>query len=532
MNNIISKGQNTSKYQTKNLQRIFFVLTILVLNLSAVSLANAQFNEKLIKNKGSIPRRYIVVLNEDINEELKFPAEAESVSYKLAGKYGGKVDKLYTHALKGYSVEMSAAAAALLSLDAQVKYVEEDVEIHAASTQTGATGGLDRIDQRTSALDGIYNYTATGSGVHAYVIDSGIRGTHTDFGGRAVAGFDAFTDGQNGNDCFGHGTHVAGTIGSATYGVAKNVTLHSVRVLNCSGSGTISGIVAGLDWVTGNHIKPAVANISVSAAGGSVSLDAAIDKSIAAGVTVVVAAANNAADACGYSPARVPNAITVGATNNNDERAGFSNFGSCLDIFAPGVGTLSLSHADDVSTAIKSGTSMASPHAAGVAALFLETNQTATPATVANSLIASATTGTVTNGGAGSPNLLLYSSITASAPAPTPTPTPTPTPSPTSCAGTSYTGTLSGTGAINYHSSVNGFNGKTGQYQGTLQVSGGNQVNFSLEKKNLILWVSVANSVNTTTTASINYNGTSGHYRWRVNAASGSSSYTLCTKTP
>jgi subtilisin family serine protease len=375
------------------------------------------------------------------------------------------------------------------------------------------------------------------------VIDSGIRATHADFGGRVVAGFDAFADGQNGNDCYGHGTHVAGTIGSSTYGVAKNVTLHSVRVLNCSGSGTISGIVAGIDWVTGNHIKPAVANISVSAAGGSTSLDAAIDKSVAAGVTFVVAAANNAADACGYSPARVPNAITVGAIGNNDERANFSNFGSCVDIFAPGLGIVSLSNADDSSVATKSGTSMASPHVAGAAALFLETNQMASPAMVADALTTSATAGAITNAGTGSPNRLLYSLFTAPTPTPTPTPAPTPAPTPTptptpaplppsSCAGTIYTGALSGTGAINYHSSVDGFNGKAGIYKGTLNVIGGNQVNFRLEKKNLLSWATVANSVNTTSSASINYNETTGKYRWRVYSVSGSGSYTLCTITP
>jgi subtilisin family serine protease len=513
MKNKILRSQKINEYQIKNLRRLFFMFAILVINLSLTSLASAQAGDKLRKTKGAIPERYIVVLNEDVNENLRFPSEVEDISQKLAVKYGGKVDKLFKYAIKGYSVEISAAAALLLSLDERVKYVEEDVEVYAATTQRGATGGLDRIDQRNSSLNGIYNYTATGSGVHAYVIDSGIRSTHADFGGRVVFGFDVFADGQNGNDCNGHGTHVAGTIGSSTYGVAKNVTLHTVRVLNCAGSGTVSGVIAGIDWVTGNHVKPAVANLSLSANAVSTSLDEAVKRSVSAGITYVVAAGNNNADACNYSPARVPTAITVGATSNNDARASFSNFGSCLDIFAPGVGTVSLSNANDTSVATMSGTSMASPHVAGVAALFLETNQMASPAMVADSLTASATTGLVTNAGIGSPNRLLYSLFT-------------------SCPGQTYTETLSGTGAINYHSSANGFNGKDGIYQGTLNVSGGNRANFILEKQILFLWVTVANSANTTSSTSINYNGTAGKYRWRVSAVSGSSSYTLCTITP
>lgn len=539
MKNQVLKSQKKVKYQINNLRRLSIMFAIALFSLSFALPASAQLNDKLKKTEGSIAGRYIVVLDDETNENLKYPTEAENLSQKLISRYGGKVDQLFKYALKGYSVEMSAAAAALLSQDERVKYVEEDVEIYATSDQTGATAGLDRIDQRNSLLNGIYTYTATGSGVHAYVIDSGIRGTHADFGGRVVAGFDAFADGQNGNDCFGHGTHVAGTIGSATFGVAKNVTLHSVRVLNCSGGGTVSGIVAGIDWVTGNHIKPAVANISVSANGVSTSLDAAISKSVAAGVTFVVAAANNGADACGYSPARVPNAITVGAVGSNDERGGFSNFGSCLDIFAPGVGIVSLSNADDTSSTKKSGTSMASPHAAGVAALFLETNQLASPATVANAIINSSTTGSVTNAGAGSPNRLLYSAFTASKPAPTPTPSPTPTPTPTptpvppsACTGNLYSGTLSSTGAIVYHSSSAGFDGKAGSFQGTLNVLGTNQASFRLEKKSIVSWSTVANSVSTPSGASVNYNGTAGTYRWRVYAVSGSGNYTLCSKTP
>lgn len=257
----------------------------------------------------------------------------------------------------------------------------------------------------------------------------------------------------------------------------------------------------------------------MSASGVSTSIDEAIRKSVLAGVTFVVAAANNNADACNYSPARAPTAITVGAINNSDARASFSNFGSCLDIFAPGVGTISLSSADDTSIATKSGTSMASPHVAGVAALFLEKNQLASPATVADSLISASTTGLITNAGANSPNRLLYSLFTS--PAPTPT-----------CAGTTYTGTLPGTGAITYHSGADGFDGKAGTYQGTLSVSGSNQASFRLEKKNLLIWTTVANSSNTTSGTNVIYRGSAGKYRWGVYAVSGGGSYTLCSKTP
>lgn len=247
-----------------------------------------------------------------------------------------------------------------------------------------------------------------GTGVNAYVIDSGIRRTHTDFGGRVQYGFDAVGDGQNGNDCYGHGTHVAGTIGAATYGVAKNVTLYPVRVLQCDGFGTGSAVLAGIDWVTANHIQPAVANLSITANGPWSTLDDAITAAVASGVTFVVSASNNGADACNYSPARTPDAITVGASNWADQRAPISNFGPCVDIFAPGAGITSTGYASDTATAVMSGTSMASPHVAGAAALYLETHRSASPADVAAAITANASQSVLTNTGAGSPNLLLY----------------------------------------------------------------------------------------------------------------------------
>jgi subtilisin family serine protease len=384
-----------------------------LLSLSAFTFNSSKIagkTDKLKKSERAIPNRYIVVLNDDKDDDSNTFLRAETFEYELNALYDGKIDRQFTNAIKGYSVEMSASDAVNLSQDARVKYVEEDAEVFASTTQSGATWGLDRIDQHAIPFDGDYNYAPSGAGVHAYIIDTGIRVTHQDFGGRAVASFDAFNDGQNGIDCNGHGTHVAGTVGSSTYGVAKNVTLHAVRVLNCSASGSVSTIVAGIDWVTRNHVSPAVANISLGASGISSTLDTAVGNSIASGVTYAIAAGNSNQPACNYSPARTPNAITVGATTSLDERAGYSNFGTCVDIFAPGIYIVSTSIASDTAAATMSGTSMASPHVAGVAALYLETNPTASPATVASSLTASATSETVINiTGTNSPNLLLYS---------------------------------------------------------------------------------------------------------------------------
>ncbi|HSK74252.1 MAG TPA: S8 family peptidase, partial [Pyrinomonadaceae bacterium] len=319
----------------------------------------------------------------------------------------------FTHAVKGFSVEMSAEEAEILSRDERVKYIEEDAEIFASNTQPGAPWGLDRIDQRTVSLDGNYNFTSMGSGVHVYVIDSGIRPTHNEFGGRVVLSYDAVKDGQNGNDCYGHGTHVAGIIGSNTFGVAKNSMLHAVRVLNCSGGGSSSNLIAAIDWITAHHAKPAVVNISLTMGGVSTTLDSAIKKSIAAGVTYVIAAGNHSQDACNYSPARTPEAITVGATNSLDQRAGFSNFGSCVDIFAPGTSIVSTWLSSDTAIATGSGTSMASPHAAGVAALYLENNPSALPSDVGTAMFQAATPNLIWDAGTGSPNLLLFSTLTS-----------------------------------------------------------------------------------------------------------------------
>ncbi|MFF9910288.1 S8 family peptidase [Streptomyces sp. NPDC013457] len=319
----------------------------------------------------------------------------------------------YRSVLKGFSTTMSQARAAALASDPRVAYVEQNATVHMAETQPGATWGLDRIDQRDLPLSTTYTYGTQASNVTAYIIDTGIRTSHSEFGGRARVGTDTVGGGQNGQDCQGHGTHVAGTVGGAKYGVAKGAKLVAVRVLDCNGSGTTAGVIAGVDWVTANAVKPAVANMSLGG-GANTSLDDAVKRSIASGVTYAVAAGNGnllglPARACNYSPARVPEAITVGATDSADKRASFSNYGTCVDLFAPGVSITSAWKDSDTATNTISGTSMATPHTAGVAALYLAANPTASPAQVSTALVDNATSGKVQNPLSGSPNKLLHS---------------------------------------------------------------------------------------------------------------------------
>jgi serine protease len=338
-----------------------------------------------------IPGRYIVVLTEGHSARPREGVLAASGDLMTA--YAATAVSYFDTAVEGFVADMTPEAAELLSQDARVAFVEEDGWVHASASQQinqNALFGLDRVDQRNLPLDRVYNFNTTGAGVTAFVLDTGIRPSHAEFGGRVVEGRTFINDGNGTNDCNGHGTHVAGTIGGATFGLAKAVTLVPVRVLGCDGSGSISGIIGGLDFAAQSPRRPAVANLSLGG-GASQALDTAVRRATAAGVTVVVAAGNETADACGGSPSRAPEAITVGATTSADRRAGFSNFGNCVDIFAPGQGILSAAPTSDNATAVLSGTSMAAPHVAGAAALFLESAPSSTPAQVDAALAGNAT---------------------------------------------------------------------------------------------------------------------------------------------
>jgi subtilisin family serine protease len=352
---------------------------------------------------GAVKDRYIVVLKNAATPRTKVPGVARN----LAARFGGTVQAQYAHAVRGFTVRLPAAAAARLAAHPAVAWVEQDRVVRVADSQSGPTWGLDRIDQRALPLSGSYTYPGTAGDVTAYVLDTGVRLSHAEFGGRARSGYDFIDRDSNASDCQGHGTHVAGTVAGNTYGVAKRAKVVSVRVLDCRGTGSYSTIIAGVDWVTKYAVKPAVANMSL---GGSTSaaLDAAVRASVASGVTYVIAAGNSNADACTTSPARVGEAITVGATDSADRRASFSNYGTCLDIFAPGVNIRSASVSGDTATTTLNGTSMAAPHVAGAAALHLSAHPAATPAQVRDALVTDATTGVVASRGTGSPSRLLY----------------------------------------------------------------------------------------------------------------------------
>lgn len=377
---------------------------IALLTTTFITIAHAAPPQNAQQAQGVIKGQYIVTFN-------KTAQSPKDLSSRLAKSHGGKVLYVYESALRGFAVSLpenaSVAFIEAMKKNPNVLSVEHDVVMNIDNTtQNNAVWGLDRIDQKTLPLDSSYTYNQTGSGVTAYIVDTGILASHQQFSGRVQSGYTAISDGKGTSDCNGHGTHVAGTVGGTTYGIAKSVTLVPIRVLACDGGGSSSGVLAGLDWIIKNGKKPAVVNMSLGG-GVSASLDNAIVTLYNNGYTPVVAAGNSNADACNASPARESKAITVAATDNMDTRASYSNYGSCVDIFAPGSQITSAWYDSNTSTRVSNGTSMAAPHVTGIIATLLQNTPTATPQNITTNLLKQATTNLVKNA-AGSPNRLLY----------------------------------------------------------------------------------------------------------------------------
>lgn len=509
------------------MKKVFVIVTLVLLSLLTFVYVPTQSRgqkEKFLRKEKKVPNSYIVVL-EDWAVGGKGPASiVPAIAAEMASNYRGNVTYTYQHALTGFAVEMSETDAQALSQDYRVSYVEENGLVQATATQNNAPWGLDRIDQRDRPLNAQYVYTPNGTGVHVYIIDTGIRSTHTQFGGRANGnGFTAINDGNGTNDCNGHGTHVAGIVGGITYGAAKRVTLHSIRVLDCAGNGSDATVIGGVDWVAGNRQLPAVANMSLGG-GASSAIDIAVQNMISSRVTTAIAAGNDyGIDACNLSPARVPEAITVGATTPVDAKLDMSNIGTCLDLFAPGYSIASSWHTSDTATNSISGTSMAAAYVSGVAALYLENHSTAVPATVRDQIVNTATTNRLTAIGVGSPNRLLYSLLT-SVPA-----------VPAACTGgTPYSGALTFPNDFDFQPNGSFYTSSaTGQHVGCLVgPTAGADFDLYLMKWNGSSWSTVASATGITSNETITYMGTPGDYRWQIYADSGWGSYNFWRLAP
>lgn len=564
---------------------------------------------------GPIPNQYIITLRKAPAGSYYSGMTIPHIAADLTARHGGMLQHVYEHAMHGFSIHLTPQQAQLLAQNPMVQLVEQDQVVHAVGSESNATWGIDRIDQRSLPLDGIYNYPdQAGSGVNVYVIDTGINPNHSEFTGRVGTSQNFVTptigsiDPTAWTDCAGHGTHVSGTAVGTVWGVAKKATVHAIRVLNCQGSGTISDVIAGIDWVANNHVSPAVANMSLGG-GASPTLDTAVNNAIGAGVTMVVAAGNSNANACNYSPAEVPNAITVGATTNTDAVASYSNRGTCVDVFAPGTNITSANYANNTGSVVMSGTSMATPHVTGTVALYLGNNNSLTPAQVHDALINDASSGKLSGtqaagGVAASPNLLVYTGNIGNSTTDNP-PTAAFTyncnalactfngtsssddhginawawdfgdsssgsgsqPSHSYASAGSYTVKLTvtdtanqtnstsksvsvstttapctdctkvsgnlGTNGTFYQPSSSGFSSGGGTFSAHLR--GPSNADFDLYLDKLyygFYWVNVASSTSNTSNEDISYSGSSGTYRWRVHAYSGSGAFDFYYKNP
>ncbi len=517
-------------------------MTIKTLGLISTLVLSSVVQANTVLPKNEIPDHYIVTLNMPLASGLLGLRSVEQAAHFVLGTIGGgELGFVYQHTLNGFSARLPAALVPALQALPIVKHIEPDQYMSIGATQVSPVWGLDRIDQTSLPLNQSYIYAdSAGQGSHVYIIDTGLRASHSEVVTRAGSGrnfapnsggfllFGGSTNPTDTSDCNGHGTHVAATAVGTQYGVAKKATVYPVRVLGCNGSGSNSGVIAGVDWIAANHVKPAVANMSLGGA-NSTALDTAVNNAIAAGVTFVAAAGNDNGNACNGSPNRVPNALTVASTDIQDRRSSFSNYGSCVDLFAPGTNIMSASHNSDTATATFSGTSMAAPHVAGAAALYLAGNPSATPAQVAQALLVSTSNNVISNV-SGSPNKLLNISqlggvISIPTP-PEPEPEPEPTPDQPPCTGcTSYTVNLS-SGQNGYAPGSAGFSFSGGRLQGFLRLPNGLNAELHLERQQRLLllgisWTTVASQTGNAAEKNLSTNVSSGTYRWRINAVSG-----------